>query len=199
MGEEPERLCRNSPVAHALSTRLAIRKAKLRGAAAVFIFEDDVVFHSDWRERLAEIELPDDWGIFYLGCQHQARPKVLKNEAGEVIRGLVKVTESLDTHAWGIKAQYFDKVLALLRGRKSRFYGKLPPADVWLALSEHGIPMVAAYPNLAWQAEEHSDLVKGVFSNYHERCGTQKVAQSVLDGVLAETPGMTPVFLPLLI
>lgn len=175
--------------AHALSTRLAIRKAKLRGSEAVFIFEDDVVFHLDWRERLSEIELPQDWGIFYLGCQHQARPAVVRNAAGEVIRGVVKVTEALDTHAWGIKAEYFNEVLRLLRGRKSRLYGKLPPADVWLALSDHKIPMYAAYPNLAWQAEEHSDLVKGVFSNYHERCGTQKVAHSVLEGVLAETLG----------
>jgi hypothetical protein len=175
--------------AHALSTRLAIRRAKLRGAEAVFIFEDDVVLHPDWRMRLTEIELPSDWGIFYLGCQHQARPTVVKGVAGCAIRGLVKVTEALDTHAWGVRAEYFDAVLALLRGSKSRLYGKIPPADVWLALSEHKIPMYAAYPNLAWQAEEHSDLVGGVFSNYHGACGTQKVATTVLEGVLAEVLG----------
>lgn len=175
--------------AHAITTRLAIRKARMKGASAVFIFEDDVVLHPEWRERVAEMELPEDWGIFYLGCQHQARPEVVRNAEGVAVRGLVRVTEALDTHAWGIRAEYFPEGLRLLRGRKSKFYSKLPPADVWLAMSGHGIPMYAAYPNLAWQAEEHSDLVKGVFSNYHERCGTQKVAQCVLEGVLAEVLG----------
>jgi hypothetical protein len=173
--------------AHAITTRLAIRKARQRQASAVFLFEDDVVFHPDWRDRLAQIELPEDWGIFYLGCQHQARPEVVRDRRNNVIPGLVRVSEALDTHAWGIRADYYDKVMSLLRGRGSRIYGRLPPADVWLALSGHGIPMYAAYPNLAWQKEEASDLVKGVFSNYHDRCGTQKVAQCVLSGVLAET------------
>src|SRR5688572_12527039 len=77
--------------AHAVSTRMILRRASLAKAETVFIFEDDVVLHPALAERLAEIELPDDWGIFYLGCQHHERPEI-------VSPGLVRTRAALDTH-----------------------------------------------------------------------------------------------------
>lgn len=57
-----------------LAKRLAVRRAKLAGAPAMLLFEDDVVLAADLHEQLAKIELPADWGIFFLGCKHLERP-----------------------------------------------------------------------------------------------------------------------------
>lgn len=167
--------------AHAVSTRMIIRRAMLRKAPAVFIFEDDVVLSGELHERLAEIELPDDWGMFYLGCQHHERPQTVGT-------GLVRVKGALDTHAWGVRATHYRQVMRALEGKEDPPVGSLPPADVFLARLHPKVPTYAAFPNLAWQAEEHSDLVKGVFSNYHAD-GTQKPVQEVTAGIMAESLG----------
>lgn len=55
----------------ALTQRLALREAARRKAPAVLLLEDDVVFHPNFRILIGAVELPDDWGIFYLGCSHK--------------------------------------------------------------------------------------------------------------------------------
>ena len=171
--------------AHAVTTRLAIRRAMLAGAEAVFLFEDDVVLHPDWRERLAELDLPEDWGIFYLGCQHHERPEVVQPGSAA---GLVRVRGALDTHAWGIRAPYFRQVMAALRRRDKTTDPFHPPADVTLARLHASIPTYAVYPNVAWQEENHSDLLKGTYSTYLPD-GIQKPAPYALTGLLAECLG----------
>ncbi len=74
----------------ALTNRLILREAAQLGAGSVLIFEDDVVLHPQLQERLALIELPEDWGLFYLGCTHHHRPEI-------VGPGLVKAGYALDT------------------------------------------------------------------------------------------------------
>ena len=93
------RFCRNprgyenkGRYALALSIRLAIRKAKQQKAPALLLLEDDAILHPNFRELISRINLPDDWGIFYLGCQHTTRPIPHSD-------GLVKVTRALDSHA----------------------------------------------------------------------------------------------------
>jgi hypothetical protein len=167
--------------AHAMSTRIILRRAMLAKAEAVFIFEDDVVFHPALEERLAALELPDDWGIFYLGCQHHERPEV-------VGPGLVKATAPLDTHAWGVRADRFMEVRRALTGKFWPPGGPTPAADILLAELVRRVPAYAAYPNLAWQQEEESDLAGGVYGNY-EVDGLQRLARTCLRGVLAECLG----------
>ena len=116
--------------AHAVSTRMILRRAMLTSAEAVFIFEDDVVFHPALEERLAKLKLPDDWGIFYLGCQHHERPEV-------VAPGLVKVTAPLDTHAWGIRADRFMEVRRALTGKFWPPGGPVPAADIAVGTGTH--------------------------------------------------------------
>ena len=58
-----------------LAKRLAIRRGFQTGAEAVLLLEDDVVFHPEFHDRLAGIELPENWGLFYLGCRHCSRPR----------------------------------------------------------------------------------------------------------------------------
>ena len=169
--------------AHSVSTRMIIRRAIQVKAPAVFIFEDDVILAQDWRARLEDIQLPGNWGMFYLGCQHQIRPDV-------VAPGLVRVRGALDTHAWGIRASHYRKALAALSGRQERGY-LLPPADVLLARQQQRddeFVAYAAFPNLAWQEEEHTDLVGGIYSNY-DADGWQRPARKVIAGLCAAAQG----------
>src|SRR5688572_1675152 len=129
---------------HSLGTRIILRRAMLAKAEAVFIFEDDIVFHPALKERLAEIELPDDWGIFYLGCQHHERPEL-------VSPGVVRVTAPLDTHAWGVRAEYFMEARRALTGKYWPRGEWTAAADLLLAELTRRVPACAAYPNLAWQ------------------------------------------------
>lgn len=168
--------------AHAVSTRMILRRAALAKAEAVFIFEDDVVLHPALEERLAEIELPDDWGIFYLGCQHHERPEVVSS-------GLVRATAPLDTHAWAVRAEYFHEVRRALTGKYwPQRGGRIPAADILLAELVRRVPAYAAFPNLAWQQEEMSDLAGGSYGNYDDD-GTQHHSLGCLRGVMAESLG----------
>ncbi len=167
----------------ALSQRLAIRKAMLEGAEAVLVMEDDVVFHPELVQRLEEIVLPEDWGIFYLGCAHRWPPKAVSD-------GLVKVRYALDTHAFAVRTPYYKRVMAALslRGDEAADH---PLASDWFLADLHGeISTYACFPNLAWQAATNSDLAGGVYSNYTEN-GEQKWGGEELHGVQAAAWGGT--------
>lgn len=167
----------------ALSQRLALRKAIMVGAEAVLILEDDVVFHPELVERLKEIKLPEDWGIFYLGCAHQKRPW----PAG---KSIVRTPYALDTHAFAVRAPYFKRVMTALSVKQRKEVGH-PLASDWFLADLHGeIPTYACYPNLAWQAVSASDLTGGTYSNYTES-GEQQSAAGELIGVQAELWGGT--------
>ena len=168
--------------AHSVSTRLILRRAALAGAEAVLILEDDVVFHPALAERLAEMELPADWGIFYLGCQQCERPEV-------IAPGLVRVRAPLDTHAWLVRREYFLEVRRAMRGNYwPANGGTIPNADILLAELTRRVPAYAAFPNLAWQEEDESDLAGGAYANY-EPDGRQKHNRGCLPGLLAEALG----------
>jgi Core-2/I-Branching enzyme len=167
----------------ALSQRLAIRKAMQQGAAAVLVLEDDVIFHPEFDERLAEIELPEDWGIFYLGCAHQKRPRPVGS-------GLVRATYALDTHAFAVKAPYYRQVMAALSRRENEIEHHARASDWFLADLHEEIPTYACFPNLAWQAANHSDLMDGTYSNY-TASGEQISATAEHCGLQAEAWGGT--------
>lgn len=182
--------------AHALSTRLIIREAKRRKAPAVFIFEDDVSLLPDWRERLQHLTLPEDWGIFYLGCQHHERPEVV-HPLGAGYSGLLRVRAALDTHAWGLHARYYDTVLQALnwRNHSSQMLDEyrvgelvVPATDVTLARLHRQIPTYTPFPQVAGQLEDRSDLLNSSYSNYCKD-QQQKVARESLAGVMTEILG----------
>ena len=132
-------------LAKAMGKRLAIRRAQVAGAAALFFFEDDVVLHPDWRQKVEEISLPEDWGVFMLGALH-IRPPVPYSP------GLVRCTCAVDHHAIGFRAEHFTTVRRLMRGHV--FEENPDPnrtSDVRLAEWQDRIPTYAAWPNLAWQ------------------------------------------------
>ena len=164
--------------AHALSTRLIIRHALNTGAKSVFIFEDDVILAEEWESRLQAISLPTDWQMFYLGGQHHERPR-------GAAKSLVRVSACLDTHAWGIRRSAFREVLAALANGTQVGDSVTPATDIIVARLQRNLHCYAAYPNLAWQAEEHSDIAEGVYSSYDEE-GRQKWAEHVVLGLEGE-------------
>lgn len=165
----------------ALTQRLALRRAIHAGAEAVLILEDDVIFHADFLERLEGIEVPDDWGILYLGCAHQKRPP----PAGS---GLVRTDYALDTHAFAVRAPYYREVMAALNVRAGQVASHPLASDWFLADLHVRIPTYACYPNLAWQAVAQSDLVAGTYSNYTST-GEQRSGAGELIGLQAEMWG----------
>jgi hypothetical protein len=169
----------------ALSQRLAIRKAMLAGAKAVLILEDDVIFHPEIIERLKWIEMPEDWGIFYLGCAHRRRPWKAWN-------GLVRTTYALDTHAFAVRAPYFKRVIAALDAYspENRAKSHACASDWFLGDLHEEIPTYACYPNLAWQAVADSDLAGGTYSNYTPT-GEQVSSAGEVIGLGAEMAGGT--------
>ena len=158
----------------ALGKRLVLREAGRRKAAAVLFLEDDVIFCPDFQERIAALELPEDWGILHLGCLHVVTPE-------PVSPGLVRVRRAVDNHAIAIRAEWFLRVRAQIRGWGAKD-GEKFHSDVLLSHLNKVIPSYAAYPNLTWQAETYSDLDRRKYSNYHPD-GRQRWKKEVMAGL----------------
>jgi hypothetical protein len=167
----------------ALTTRLLLRRMIQQKATSVLIFEDDVVLAPDFVERVETLELPEDWGMFYLGAQHHIRPVA-------VGRGLVRVGLALDAQAFAINGRYLHKVYrALEQGGKRTFPGSIQISDFIYATLHAEIPTYAAFPNLAWQGIEESDVQGKNYSNYGIT-GDQLPAPEIMRGVAAEVLGI---------
>jgi hypothetical protein len=149
--------------AHSITFRLLLRTAQLRGSSALFVLEDDAVFHPEFRERVAALELPDDWQIFYFGCQHLAPPT-------RVSDGLVRVKRALDTHAVAFRRSAFLEARRVMGGNVK---GRDQCSDVLLSSLHEKLPTYAAFPNLIWQALGESDIARHRYSNYDAE-GRQK-------------------------
>jgi hypothetical protein len=159
----------------ALTQRLAIRRARMRGAEAVLLLEDDVIFHPNLRALLEMVEPPEDWGIFYLGCgliesPEPAAPGILRVGAGQ----------TADTHAVAIHSRYFDQVIEGLDAFNKPDPGFPLASDRFLAALHEEIPSYACFPNLAWQAEAQSDL-KGEHYSLYRKGGTQSYQDAVVE------------------
>lgn len=157
-----------------LTQKLCLREAKRRNASAVMIFEDDVVLHPEFIARFAALEIPDDWGMFYLGTQHTSEPEW-------VSPGVVRVAHGLDTHAFAVKAEYYDRVMRVLSPQGKRVTREVKPSDWLLAALHREIPTYAAFPNLAWQGQEAvSDLMGKRNGTYDvkgfQRCNREYIA-----------------------
>ncbi len=165
----------------ALTQRLAIREARRRGAPAVLLMEDDVVFHPNFQALIGAVELPEDWGIFYLGCAHSQRPEW----AGARV---VRVRHAVDTHAVAIRATFYARVMEMLDRHGKPDLGVAKASDQFLALLHREIPTYACYPNLVWQDVSPSDLMMNVYSNY-TKDGRQKNWGGAVAGLLGEAVG----------
>lgn len=162
----PEHLVRNTwgfesrrRYACSLSKRLAVRWASARSNQHFTMFEDDLVFHREFSQRLKEIVLPDDWAIFMLGCRHLETPELVAN-------GLVRTRSALDNHALVINKAYARDIIRGLRGGTRTAPFQVPCSDGELAKLMGQLPTYAAFPNLVWQGVSYSDTLNRPGSNY---------------------------------
>lgn len=167
----------------ALTQKLCLREARRRRAPAVMLFEDDVVLHPEFQERFAALELPEDWGIFYLGVQHTEEPEW-------VAPGLVKVGFGLDTHAVAVRAEYYERVMQVLSPQGKAGRESIKPSDWLLAALHQEIPTYAAFPNLAWQGQEAVSDLMGRRNGTYDARGFQHSNGKIMYPVLRRHLGL---------
>jgi len=143
-----------------LSLASMVRRARKEKAKGVLVFEDDVILHEDFRERVAALEVPDDWALLYFGCLHMSAP-VRQSP------GLVRLAKAYSTHAIAIRDQAYGAVLDALRVQGVKgLRPEAQPADVLLTSLHTVLPCYAAFPNLAWQRESASDIADCDYNSY---------------------------------
>jgi len=172
----------NEYYACTLSHRLALREARRRKATAVLILEDDVVLEPGFREKLATIDLPSDWDVLFFGCTHFQRPS-------PVSPGLVEAHGCFDNHCYAVRASAYDRVISAFAPAGKGSEGETDTNDLVLASLLGELKGYACFPNLAWQAFNHSDILKGHYSNYGDE-GTPVNHQEMTRGLAAEVFGL---------
>ncbi len=163
-----------------LAKRLAIRRGMRTGADAVLLLEDDVVFHPEFHQRVLDIQLPVQWGLFYLGCRHIWTPET-------VARGMVRCKRAVDNHAVIIHRSFYHQVLRGLAGTRRGGERTIPFSDEKLASLHSQIPSYAAYPNLAWQGFSYSDTGNRHLMHYRAD-GSQDTHREAIEGLDCGTP-----------
>ncbi|HEX6624713.1 MAG TPA: glycosyltransferase family 25 protein, partial [Pyrinomonadaceae bacterium] len=85
-----------------------VREARRLGAKSVLVFEDDVVFDPELREKFAARvgELPRDWDMLYFGALH-------KDEPVRVTDNIFRLTRSNSTYAYALRETVFDAFVEL--------------------------------------------------------------------------------------
>lgn len=169
-----------SPARYAcsLSKRLALRMGKKSGASAILLMEDDVVFLDDFYEHLADIDVPEDWEILFLGCRHLERPVI-------VAPGLVRVTRAADHHAMIVRSSVITKVIRALAGHRKISDRRIDFSDVKMSEIQKSVVTYACYPNLAWQKNTYSDNSKRELTHYFGD-GRQKTDLHAVSGLMDE-------------
>jgi glycosyl transferase family 25 len=120
---------------------------------SVLVFEDDVEFAADLGRRFARAlaQVPDDWSILYLGGIHRAPPRPV----GDAV---ARVTRTLSTFAYAIRARAFEPFLGLANARTEGI-------DLQLVRLQPSLPCYCVFPHAAWVELDHSDI-QGLEDNH---------------------------------
>ncbi len=131
-----------------LSHVRVVREARDAGASGVLIFEDDAVFHPQFKEKFATFieELPPDWDLLFLGALH-------KDEPVKVSEHIARVTKANSTFAYAIRNTVFDAFIEL----NSRAEHVL---DMNNYVLQERFNCYCFMPNLVWVEAEYSDVQK---------------------------------------
>jgi hypothetical protein len=169
-----------SPEAYAaaLSLRLALREAVRRGAPAMLLIGDDTMFHPNFPALVRAVELPEDWGIFYLGCSHRERPGWA---GGRVLR----CAGAIQSHGVAIRGSHFRRVMQALDLSGKPGGAPLEAWDDILASLQAEIPTYACYPNLAWEGLPVTAAKSGTHASYTAD-GIQKDTLEAVEGLWDE-------------
>ena len=129
-----------------LSHAQVVREARDAGASSVLIFEDDVVFDPQFKEKFATFiqELPDDWDMLFLGALHKDEPVTISRHVG-------RITKANSTFAYALRNTVFDAFIEL----NSRAEHVL---DMNNYVLQERFNCYCFMPNLVWVESEYSDV-----------------------------------------
>ncbi len=129
-----------------LSHVQVVREARDAGASSVLIFEDDVVFDPQFKEKFATFvqELPRDWDMLFLGALHKDEPVKISHHVG-------RITKANSTFAYAIRNTVFDAFIEL----NSRAEHVL---DMNNYVLQERFNCYCSMPNLVWVESEYSDV-----------------------------------------
>lgn len=123
-----------------------VREARRSGLSSILIFEDDVVFDSDFNNRFSRYieQLPSDWDMLLFGGLHvYVRPQ-------KISENVSKITSSYSTFAYALKQTVYDAFIEL----NSQ---SLEPVDKVNAILQQTFNCYCFMPHLAWVEENYSD------------------------------------------
>lgn len=142
---------RSGEVGLLASHKLAILNAKERNLDTVAIFEDDAEFVPDFNEKLSQLDIPEDWDIFYLGANHyHLGAGAIPPEP--VTENVMRIYSSYTTHAIVLKKHMFDPVISAID------FMQLPLDVVYCSL-QRVYKVYAPCRNLCKQRDSHSDII----------------------------------------
>ena len=123
-----------------------VREARHAHRASVLIFEDDVVFDPQFKEKFPTFiqELPTDWDMLFLGALH-------KDEPVKVSDHVARITKANSTFAYAIRNTVFEAFIEL----NSRAEHVL---DMNSYLLQKQFNCYCFMPNLVWVESEYSDV-----------------------------------------
>lgn len=137
-----------------LSKRIAIRRFLQSANDALLLLEDDVMFTKDFTNRIDSLidNLPDDWGMFFLGGNHVKPP--LETDSP----GLVRCVKTHFNHALMIRRWCAPRILKELGKKPFRTMF----SDQTLGKLQSEIPTYAPERWLALQRHFSSDNIGGM-------------------------------------
>ncbi len=147
--------------------RLAWRQGRQTGASGVIVFEDDVVLCHDFGQRLRDLELPNDWAVFYFGCLFQSPgPELMEN-------GILKIqAPTHDAHAYAVRVEvwpHWNRAVAKLSHKRGHPDFPTPTAsDVVKSSFFKEFPMYSIWPPMAWQQSGISNNTRQQKANYRQ-------------------------------
>lgn len=156
-----------------------VREAHDAGVSSVLIFEDDVVFDPQFKEKFATFiqELPADWDMLFLGALHKDEPVKVSEHIG-------RITKANSTFVYAIRNTVFDAFIDL----NSRAEHVL---DMNSYVLQERFNCYCFMPNLVWVESEYSD-VQNRLENHWYLEKSLVLFGSHMDELLSQTEIIVP-------
>lgn len=182
----------------------AVEYAKAQGYSEVLILEDDVRFIPGYftssYARQARQELPNDWGVLFLGHYDATQKKVDATQwkTTNYSDHLIQPGCPYDCHAYLVNATMYDTLIGLLKAEFQK--GKMRALDVVIGqdLVRTG-KVFACKDNIAIQNEGFSDIREKNFkSNYTKELFRFQHLFTARKEAINKTPDGLPIMDPIL-
>lgn len=129
-----------------LRSHLAVvEDARQKGYSSVLVFEDDVVFESDFKTKFSNYiqQLPEDWDMLFFGAIHgRALSRITEN--------IIRVKDSLSTYAYALRHTIYDEFIEINRRAPSVL-------DENTRSLQERFNSYCFMPHLAWVEDDYSD------------------------------------------